>query len=475
MQKVFEEVNSLDKRCYEDFALSEDILMEHAANSIALHIKEKFELGSSVLVVCGIGNNGADGITIARILHKDYDVKLYLASEPKTKIGKDQLKRANAVGVCMIKEVEQCDVVVDCLFGSGLNKPLSIEMTSLIEKLNKTNSYKIACDIPSGINNIGQINSTAFEANITFTMGALKYSLFSDEAKEYVGDIKVCDLGISRKLYETNSNMFLLEISDMNLPFRNKQNTHKGTFGHLNVIVGEKEGAAKLTAEAGFVFGVGLVTLVNHEKHIVKDFLMQSHFVSENCTALAIGMGLGKFNDKEIKEILAKKIPKVIDADLFYSHLILEVLEDDEASSKSAEVVLTPHPKEFVSLLSLCKIANINVEELQKNRFKYVKEFCKKYPKIVLLLKGANVLIGHNDKIYINTFGSSVLAKGGSGDVLSGLIASLLAQGYSGLDACIIGSLAHAKSLVSSNYAKTSSKNSYAFTPYDLIEGVKSL
>ena len=461
MQKVFDEVNSLDKRCYEEFALSEDILMEHASNSIATYIKNQFNKNQSILIVCGSGNNGADGIALARILHKDYDVKLYIHSELKTEIGKVQLKRAQLIGVNFVENLESCDVVVDCLFGSGLNKSLRDDAVEVIESLNSLDGFKIACDIPSGINNLGQVQSIAFEADITFTMGALKTSLFTDVAKEYVGEIKVCDLGISRDIYETKSNNYLLEQSDLKLPFRNKKNTHKGSFGHLNVIVGTKEGAAKLTAEAGFVFGAGLVTLINHEAHIVKDFLMQSHFVSENCTALAIGMGLGKFNDKEISEILSKDIPKVIDADLFYSELILDVLND--------EVVLTPHPKEFVSLLKLCEIADIDIDELQKNRFKYANEFCKKYPKVVLLLKGANVLIAQNKNIYINTFGTSVLAKGGSGDVLSGFIASLLAQGYNSLDAAISGSLAH--SLVAKNY----SKNSYGFTPFDLIQGVKEL
>ncbi len=465
MQKVFEEVNSLDKRCYEEFALSEDILMEHAANSIASYIKEKFQKNSSILIVCGSGNNGADGIALARILFNDYDVNLYLHSEPKTEIGKLQLKRAKLIGLNPISEINlSCDVVVDCIFGSGLNKPLKDDTKILIDTLNSIDAFKISCDIPSGINNIGQVHSSAFESDITFTMGALKNSLFTDVAKEYVGEIKVCDLGISRDIYEMDSNTYLLEECDLILPFRNKKNTHKGTFGHLNVIVGTKEGAAKLTAEAGFVFGAGLVTLVNHEAHIVKDFLMQSHFVCDNCSAIAIGMGLGKFNDKEISEILNKDIPKVIDADLFYSNLILDVL-----NKSNNQVVLTPHPKEFVSLLELCDIDKIDVNELQNNRFKYVKEFCKKYPNVVLLLKGANVLIAQNDKIYINNFGTSVLAKGGSGDVLSGFIASLLAQGYSSLDASISGSLAH--SLVARNY----SKNSYSFTPYDLIQGVKEL
>ena len=201
--------------------------------------------------------------------------------------------------------------------------------------------------------------------------------------------------------------------------------------------------------------------MVCHENLDLPYHLMQTHFISENCTAIAIGMGLGKYETDEIKKILNKKVSKIIDADLFYDKLICEVLVQD--------VVLTPHPKEFVSLLKLCDIADIRVEELQNNRFLYVEKFCKKYPNVVLLLKGANVIISSNDKLYVNSFGRAVLSKGGSGDVLSGLIGSLLAQGYKSLDATITASLAHA--IASKNY----SKNNYSLTPLDLIEEIKKL
>lgn len=132
-------------------------------------------------------------------------------------------------------------------------------------------------------------------------------------------------------------------------------------------------------------------------------------------------------------------------------------------------MVLTPHPKEFCALLKLIGIANIDVNDLQKNRIKYVKEFSNKYPKTTLLLKGANVLISQNQKIYINTFGTTSLSKGGSGDILSGLIVSLLAQGYSCKDSAINASLAH--TLVAKKYRY----NNYSLTPNDLIKGIKNI
>ena len=461
MQKLFDEVNSLDKRCYEKFLLSEDLLMEHAASNMALYISQNHPTSKSILIVCGSGNNGADGIALARLLHTKFDVNLYLTTTPKSSMAQLQLQRAKTLDIKIVNELFEADIIVDCLFGTGLNKPLDEKSINLLNTLNSYNSFKIACDIPSGINNLGQIQNVAFEADVTLTMGALKTSLFSDIAKDYTGEIIVCDLGIQREVYETNSNKYLLEKSDMNLPFRNKKNSHKGSFGHLNVVSGTKKGASIICAEAGFSFGAGLVTVVTHEELNLPQHIMQNHFISENCTAIAIGMGLGIFENDEIKKILQKDISLIIDADLFYSKLILEVLEK--------EVVLTPHPKEFCALLKLCGIADITIEELQNNRFLYVENFCKKYPKPVLLLKGSNVIISQNGKVFINSFGTQALSKGGSGDVLSGLIGSLLAQNYEALDATITASLAHSFS------ARLYDKNNYSLTPQDIIDGIKKL
>ncbi len=461
MQKIFDEVNSLDKRCYEKFALSEDILMEHAASSMYDFIESKFEENKSILIVCGSGNNGADGIALARLLHKKYDVNLYFAKEPKSIMAKIQLQRAKSLDIKIVKEIFETDIIVDCLFGSGLNKQLDTNDTSLLESLNSFNSYKIACDIPSGIDNLGQVKTIAFEADTTITMGALKTSLFSDVAKDYVGEIVVANLGVQREVYEIETNKYLLDESDMKLPFRNKKNAHKGTYGHLNVYVGDKKGAGIISSKAAFGFGVGLVSAVSHENFDLPYHIMQTQNISENCTAIAIGMGLGKYETNEIREILNSKIPKIIDADLFYDKIVLECFNQ--------EVVLTPHPKEFVSLLKLCDIANITIDELQNNRFLYVEKFCQKYPNVVLLLKGTNVIISQKDKLYVNSFGSAVLSKGGSGDVLSGLIGSLLAQGYKPLDSAITASLAHA--IAGRNY----SKNNYSLIPSDLVEEVKKL
>lgn len=461
MKKIFDEVRSLDKRAIEEFHLTEDILMENASLGLKNYITKRFKKNSSILIVCGSGNNGADGISLARLLQNKFKVSLYLVNEPKTEIGKLQLKRAKSININFVNQIFQADIVVDCLFGTGLNKELDEDSVSLINSLNNLNSFKIACDIPSGLNSLGQVIQTAFKADITITMGALKTALLTDIAKDFVGKIKVANLGLPEDIFQIETNKYLLQKSDLKLPLRDIQNSHKGTFGHVNIVSGEKIGASIIASQASFAFGAGLVTIVSQNEKNIPYHIMQSKSVSENCTAIALGMGLGEIESLKLEEILQLNIPKVLDADIFYNPLIVKYLDEN--------VVLTPHPKEFISLLKLTNIANISIEELQDNRFLYVEKFCKIYPKVTLLLKGANVIISKNNKIYVNIFGSSKLSKGGSGDVLSGLIVSLLAQGYTSLEATINASLAHTIA------AKKYKNNNYSMSPQDIIQGIKIL
>jgi len=381
-------------------------------------------------------------------------------------MAKLQHKRAKLIGVniCTTIELENnsFDIIVDALFGTGLTRELNKQTINILEKLNSLSGYKIACDIPTGINSAGDVEQSAFKAHTTITMGALKKSLYNDIAKEYTGEIIVANLGIQRELYEDDVNSFLLELSDLELPLRENKTSHKGSFGHFSVIIGQKTGAGMLCAEAGFAFGTGLVSVIDHQSLNPPYHIMENHTLPKNTTAIALGMGLGKYEKQEVCEILENNIPKVIDADLFYEKDILKLLD-------CKDVVLTPHPKEFCALLKLTNIADIKVKKLQKDRFKYVEQFCKKYPNIVLLLKGANTIITQGEKLFVNPHGSNKLSFGGSGDVLAGLIGSLLAQGYNPIEAAINGSLAH--SLVAKNFTK----NNYAMTPQDLIEGIKSI
>lgn len=451
MQKVFDEAASLDNRCYEEFFLSEDILMEHAASGMAEYIRNNFVKNSKITIVCGSGNNGADGIALARLLHGDFDVSLLYAKKPTSKMALLQAKRAQSIGVKESKELQCCDVLVDAVVGTGFSGEFSAELKKLIEDMNSLDAFKIACDVPSGYR---------FIADVTLTMGALKKRMFLDDAKESVGEIKVLDLGISREIYETQSSWRVLDLDDLKLPYRVKKDSHKGSYGHLAIACGEKSGAGIMSAMSALRFGSGLVTLVGFEEISIPHSLMYAHEVPKNATALAIGMGLGvEFSSNEMDKFLDNSLALIADADIFHTETVLKILKRDN-------VVITPHAKEFTALLKRAAIADITVDELQKNRFKYTEMFCQKYPKVTLILKGANVIIARGSDFYINPHGTSALAKGGSGDVLSGLVGALLAQGYEPLDAAINASLAHTK--LAMNYRGAD----FSLTPDDLIEGI---
>jgi len=464
MQKLYDEVGSLDKRCYDEFGLSEGILMEHAANGVAQFIRQKFADNSKIIVVCGSGNNGADGIALARLLHSDYDVHIFFVKEPKSPMAKLQNKRAHAIGVKVTIDLNECDVLVDAIVGTGFQGAFNYEAKAVMQTINRLDAYKISCDIPSGLKANGQCDENTFIADVSLTMGALKKSMFSDTAKEFVGEIKVLDLGVARTVYETSSKWNALDISDLELPYRNKKNTHKGSYGHLAIPCGNKHGASMMSGLSALKFGSGLVSLICFtEPYNMPYSLMHAQKRPANVTALACGMGLGiDYCPEELKEFLDNSLPLIADADIFNMEILLEIL-------KRENVVITPHPKEFVSLLQMTNIADVSVEELQDNRFKYSEKFCNKYPNVILLLKGANVIIGKDDEFYINPHGTSALAKGGSGDILSGLIGALLAQGYTALNAAINASLSH------TNLVQNYKGADFSLTPEDLIEGIKVL
>jgi len=169
MQKLFDEVATLDRRCYEEFELTEDILMEHAANGMAEYVKENFAKNSKIIVACGSGNNGADGIALARLLHVDYDLNIFYVKKPKSKMALIQEKRANAISVPICKELCECDVLIDSIVGTGFNGEFDLDISTIIKQMNVLDAYKIACDVPSGYE---------FYADTTLTMGALKKSIF---------------------------------------------------------------------------------------------------------------------------------------------------------------------------------------------------------------------------------------------------------------------------------------------------------
>ena len=468
MKPLFKSCYELDKRCYDEYNLTEDILMEHASIGMENYIREHFKKGSSVLIVAGVGNNGADGITLARLVESDYRVMLYIPFGVKSKMAKLQLDRVKRLGVEIISDVREADIIVDSIFGAGLSRELNEKTREIIVKLEALDGFKIACDVPTGIDVNGNPLPMAFIADVTITMGALKEALYSDMAKDFVGEVICVDLGVSFERYTAGfeTDIYLLEESDFRPPKRDfSKNTHKGTFGHLAVIIGKRDGAGVLCASSALRFGVGLVSVVGEMFCSLPISIMHDLDIPPKTTAIAFGMGFGdSFEDDIVDDILDSKAPIILDADIFKSERVLEFLEQ-----KEREIVLTPHPKEFVSLWNMSIEESIDISYLQANRFDKVREFCLLFPHVTLVLKGANMIIAQNDKLFVNPFGSSKLSKGGSGDVLTGLIGALLAQGWSSLASAISGSLALSKS------ASLFDGADFSMLPTDLIENLPKL
>ena len=263
MRYLYLSTKPLDERAKSKYLLSDELLMENAANALCGLVGSLTHKGSVVTIVCGSGDNGADGYALARKLQGSYITRIYEAKEPKSRLCKLQSERAQVAGCEWVKKLLPCDVLIDCLFGSGFAGELSAEFIKLLEQMNTCARLNIACDVPSGLNLQGCVGSIAFRADYTLSMGALKVALFSDVAKDIVGQVLVGDLGVSRELFEVQSPFYLLEESDMRLPHRTKHNCHKGSFGHIAVIAGEKAGAAELSAMSGLRMGAGLVSVVN--------------------------------------------------------------------------------------------------------------------------------------------------------------------------------------------------------------------
>lgn len=466
MRPIFSHVGMLDRRAYERYAMSEEVLMEHAALAMAEQIRKRFPRGAKVLAVCGPGNNGADGLALARLLKTaGYAPRIRLPYGAKSPLARLQLERAERLEIPFSEGLEPVEAVADCLFGSGLNRPLDPAGRKAVEAMNRLEGFKVACDVPSGLMEDGTMEAV-FRADVTVTMGAAKLCLYADAAKDPAGEIVTADLGIPFDAYAVESDAYVLEAEDLELPFRTRNDVNKGSYGHLGVVAGEKAGAGVLAGSSALAFGAGLVTLVRPEPVAGAPFeLMQGRAMPEKAGAVVAGMGLGNAFSPEAVLEMARGRALVLDADLFHDPSVCLFLERKEPT------VLTPHPGEFAALAKHAGLSDTPppVEAVQGDRFGWVRRFSERFPEAVLLLKGANTVIGWRGKRYVNPLGVPALAKGGSGDVLAGMIGALLAQGREPLDAAVSASLAHA--LAAAGWEG----NDYALTPPELVRRLGAL
>ena len=472
----------------EDNAVSRGIfsytnLMKIAGDTATREILNRYNIiGKKICVMCGSGNNGGDGLVIAANLKsRGADVTLLLPMGfPVTdtalqfKSGVEDLK-------IIWDFVGEYDIVIDALFGIGLNRLLSEKISDLIEKINEYDCTKIAIDIPSGVFCDGGEAVTAFRADITLTFTAYKPCQLLPQTSEFCGKTIVLDIGLPIDDYA-----YLTIDKPENI--KRPKNSHKGTFGTALLFCGSygMAGAELLAARAALRSGVGIVKALVCDKNysaftssvpeavtipvatdengapIVYDRTILSALSSSN--ALLIGCGLGRSDEAQrlvIRTLEKTQIPTVIDADGINAlqggiNIIRKI---------NAPVILTPHPAE------MARLCDTTTDVIESNRVKFAKRFAVEN-NCYLVLKGTNTIVAApNGRIFFNTTGNDGLATGGSGDVLSGMIVSRLAQGYDPLTAVLNSVWLHGA--VADKLAE--SMPTRAILPSDIIEGLKTI
>jgi NAD(P)H-hydrate epimerase len=471
-------------------------LMERAANVFVKQFKKIVEHDRTVKIFCGLGNNGGDGLAIARLLCDEnyFLVEVFIVEHSKNKSGDfnqnlKQLEEQNEVNIITIHEksilpiIHQSDIIIDALFGTGLNKNIEGLALKVVQHINQSSTFILAVDVPSGLQadifSVDDLDANKMiHAHQTFTFQVPKQSFLHPETFPFVGEFSVLDIGLKKEyLEEIKSHHFYLDKDELpQLKLRNKF-SHKGTFGHAICIGGSygKIGASVLMSKACLKTGAGLVTafipkvgytilqtafpecMVLTDDEILE---IRNFPATENFDAIAVGPGLG-MNEYTIKSfykwISTITKPCVIDADaLNISSQLL--LEHHDSFHFPKNAILTPHPKEFDRLAGISKNS---VEHIEKQI-----HFAQHH-QVFVVLKGAHTTIATPDgNLYFNSTGNATMATAGSGDVLTGIIVSLLAQGYEAKDAAILGVYLHGLS------GDLAVKNKATLIASDIIEAL---
>tara|TARA_R110000764_G_scaffold929_5_gene3463 strand:- start:1147 stop:2688 length:1542 start_codon:yes stop_codon:yes gene_type:complete len=443
-------------------------LMERAALQLFnwMHLRMQ---GAPVKIhlFCGIGNNGGDGIALARhLVDHGYNIEVYVInySEKRSKdflINLDRLKDRKVWPNFMncddsLPEIGKEDIIVDGIFGIGLNRTPDDWVAKVIQHLNDSQAFILSIDIPSGLftdEGPKDVNSI-IRSNFVLSFQTPKLVFFLPETGPFIEQWEVLDIGLDPEyLKETETDYELIGKNEVLTLYKPREKYgHKGTYGHSLIVGGSygKMGSVCLSSKAALQAGSGLVTSyipkigyvilqaslpeVMVLTDVDENELSNINFdIKPNVVGIGVGMGTTKTTTTALANFLkVNKLPLVIDADA------LNILSENKDLLKSIpeDSVLTPHPKELERLIGKWKD---DFDKLNK-----VKKFSKKY-KCIVVIKGAHTIIVHNEKGYVNTTGNPGMATAGSGDVLTGVITGLRAQGYAALDAAIFGVYLHGR------------------------------
>lgn len=466
------QIQEVDRQAIEDKKIPGILLMEHAAWSIYDYLKAKGG-DERVVIVCGPGNNGGDGLALARLLtiFSTREVVVWLVASPD-KLSRDgkiyyeickqlkvplfNIKEENKEA--KLEELTRKDIVVDALFGTGLSRPIMGIYKEIIEGINQVAPWVISVDIPSGIEGeTGKVQGICIQATVTFTFTAPKIGLFLYPAILYTGEVRVEKIGIPEELVDKiPSQIFSIEKKEMAalLPIRPIR-SHKGTFGKVLTIGGSMgmSGAISLTSLAAYKVGCGTVTaavprsiisIVQQKLTEVMALSLEDEEGYVSCQAsltlkeklspyqvIAIGPGMGRHTGtlELLKVVLATSLPCVIDADALSFIGTVKML----IKQRQAPIILTPHAGE------MARIMEVPISCIIEEPLFYAQKLAKELRAIVVLKIEKTVIVDWADNIYINRCGNSGLAKGGSGDTLTGIIAGLLAQHLTPIDAARLG------------------------------------
>lgn len=477
-----------DKYTIEEIGISSMVLMERAALQIVAALEEEGLDLTNVLVACGSGNNGGDGYAIARLLYiKGYQVSIYFVGndERRSVENASQKKIADYYRIPVKQKIEndEYSVIIDAVFGNGLSRNVEGIYFDAIEQLNQLKGFKVAVDIPSGIHDeTGHVMGTAFRADLTLAVAFVKLGQVLEHAREYVGKLKVLDIGIYEDAISENEKLtYCYEFTDfMNIFPKRNRNSHKGSCGKVLLIVGSQgmSGAAYLCALAAYKVGAGLVQIYTHEDNrvILQKTLPEAiistyhdydeeklHELLDWASVVGIGCGLGmsETSEKLVKETIKRvATPCVVDADAL--NIIAKNANILEGKNN---FILTPHMKEMARLLS-CE-----VKDLQMNKMQYLQNFVEEHP-LTCVLKDARTLVASSGKhTFLNLTGNCSMSKGGTGDVLAGIITGILGQGAGLYDAACLGVYLHG---ICGDYAREN-KGVYSVLAGDLIENISSV
>jgi ADP-dependent NAD(P)H-hydrate dehydratase / NAD(P)H-hydrate epimerase len=445
------QVRELDRLAMAECGIPGIELMSRAGNAVFRHLRIKCPNANSVSVFCGSGNNAGDGYIIAGLaLAVGLNVTVYVFSDPENlkdnafTAYRDYIKAKGAISSFKAGQPIKEDVVIDALFGTGLSKPITGVYEQAVQAINNSQSFVISVDVPSGLNSdTGNVMGCTVKATCTVSFIGLKQGLFTGMAANYCGEILYSSLSVPHGIFNNiESNKY--RVVHKTMPVRARC-AHKGDHGHVLIIGGDRgySGAARMAGEAALRVGAGLVSIATHPKHSA--FLnldrpeLMCHGVEsvdqltpliDKANVIVIGPGLGQSKWAAELFIAAIKSDKtlVIDADglKFLAH----------TPEKRANWILTPHPGEAARLL------RCTTTDIKQDRYAAASAIQAKYDGIAIL-KGAGTLIAAHDDIAVSTTGNPGMASGGMGDVLAGVIAGLIAQGFSRKDAAQQGVYLH--------------------------------